>query len=142
VPDTDASDITKKELIEITLQHWFPTRVVPTGGFTAVAREVGASKPLVTTVARRLGFESEFPKGVSRRPEGCKHCGREVEAGRRTCEECRLVTVACDTCGTLFKRARDRLFERERDARYHGAMYCSRRCYFKRETIIKWRRAN
>jgi hypothetical protein len=139
--DAAASARTKKELIQLTLEHWFPTHVVPTGGFTAVAQEVGASKPLVTNVARSLGFEAEAPKAATRRAEGCKHCGREVEPGKRTCAECRQVTVACNTCGKLFKRARDRLFERERDPRYHGAMYCSRRCYFNRDIERVWRSA-
>jgi hypothetical protein len=51
------------------------------------------------------------------------------------------VTVACDSCGKLFERPRDRIFERERDPRYHGAMYCSRRCYFSRDTRVSWPRA-
>lgn len=123
---------TKKEQIALTLERWYPNQVVPVGGFTAVAAAVGASKPLVTTVARAQGYTSEAPHRVSQRRQGCKHCGRDVEPGKRVCAECRMVTLACDTCGRLFKRRRDRIFERERDPRYHGGMYCSKRCFYRR----------
>jgi hypothetical protein len=122
----------KRDKVAETLQRWYPQHVVPTGGFTAVAAAVGASKPLVSVVARDLGYTSAAPHKRTRKPEGCKHCGREVEPGKRMCYECRQVTLACDTCGRLFKRRRDRVMERERDPRYQGGTYCSPRCYFKR----------
>lgn len=123
---------TKKDQIALKLERWFPSRVVASGGFTAIAKAVGASKPLVTTVARDLGFEPEQPYRRTRKEEGCKHCGSELEPGKRVCADCRELTLACDTCGQLFKRPRDRVFERERDPRYQGRTYCSRRCFFRR----------
>ena len=134
-----ASDVTKRKLIEAALESRFPGREVPVGGFVEIARGCDASKPMVSKVAKALGFRSANPHRASRRPEGCKHCGQEVEPGKRVCYECNYIAIACDTCGKIFRRRRDRLFERERDSRYADGMFCSRACVYERRHRISWR---
>lgn len=130
---------TKTEQIACLLQQRFPERQVSSGGFIAIASELGASKALVTRVAQEHGFRPATPRRKSRRPEGCKHCGNPVEPGKRVCPDCMFVTVACDTCGRLFKRRRDQILERVRDPRYNDGVFCSRRCVHQRRYAVDWR---
>jgi len=123
---------TKKELIRKTLEETYPRQVVPSGGFAALARTIGASRALVSSVASELGYTPATQRARRPNPSGCKHCGRETEPGKRMCAQCAVLTLTCDCCGRAFKRPRDRVMERERDPRYHGGIYCSRRCYFRR----------
>jgi hypothetical protein len=122
----------KKQHIRDVLESSFPGHKVPTGGFAAIAKQTGASRALVSVVANETGWVAAQPVSRRARAEGCIHCAGAVEPGKRVCRQCAVVTLTCDGCGRLFERLRERVLERERDSRYHGGTYCSRRCYLQR----------
>lgn len=115
---------TKSDRVRALLAERYACGEIPTGELTVVANEVGVTRELVRQLARKGGYTRLYKQPT---PRLCE-CGGTLQKGRKWCENCLLIPVACDVCGKVVRRPRAAILRSVSDHRYKGRQFCSKTC--------------